>query len=575
MFAPINICVNLLLFRYTHNYMQKYFRQLVLFVLLTFGISQSKAQITIFEQSMLSQASFDTFTNINVAGTQNWHFGSGYGAVCSGYASGQNYENEDWIISPAINLNQMNNVKLTFNHTRGSASVMNVGVAEGWYKVYVTSNFTGNPATTQWIELTFNQTLATAWQYVASGELIIPEVAKSANSRIAFKYVSSATQSATWEIKNVKVTAEAPTNPNTASFKITNWNTEWLGCTTFGPTDETLQINNVASAMLAMNSDIYCIQEVTNSITYPSITTLVSLLGSDQWEGKIVPATTNDCEQRQAIIYKKARVQFVSAGQLSGGNQSQGNTYYYNWSSGRYPTMYNVNLLAGSNVVQLYIVNLHGKSEDGDPMSYTRRLGGSEGLKTILDGASYNAKNLMVIGDFNDYLIGTSSAACACTDSPYKNFMDDTADYTGITQYLNDAHWNHPLIENIMLSNELSGNYVLNSAVQEVAVPSTISNYYNTTSDHLPVSATFQFSTLSNSQEQSVGILALYPNPVKDVLRIDSTGLENDEAVNVYDLTGRQVLSERISESKVNVVSLPSGIYILKTAGRVGKFVKN
>lgn len=555
--------------------MQNYFRHFVLFVVFTYGVNLTQAQTTIFEQTLLSQASFDTFTAINVTGTQNWHFTTSYGAVCSGYSAGQNYENEDWLVSPAMNLNQINNVKLSFSHTRGSANVLNVGVAEGWYKVYATANFTGSPATTQWTELTgFNQTIPTAWQYVSSGELIIPEAAKSANTRIAFKYVSSAAVSATWEIKNVKVTGEVPTNPNIANFKITNWNTEWLGCTTFGPTDETLQINNVASAMLAMNSDIYCIQEVTNSVSYPSITTLVALLGSDQWEGRIVPAGTNDCDQRQAIIYKKARVQFANATQLSSGNPSQGNTYYYNWSSGRYPTVYNVNLLAGANLIPLSIVNVHAKSEDGDAMSYTRRLGGSESLKTVLDGANYNTKNLLLIGDFNDYLIGTSSAACACSISPYKNFMDDTTDYTGITQYINDAHWNHPLIENIMLSNELSGSYVSNTAAQEVTVPPAISNYYNTTSDHLPVSATFQFSTLSNPQYVPVNTLSVYPNPVKEILRFDGIQLDNDVAVLIYDLAGRQVLSEKISENMVNVSSLPSGIYILKTANRIGKFVK-
>ncbi|MCF6133153.1 T9SS-dependent choice-of-anchor J family protein [Flavobacterium wongokense] len=554
--------------------MQKYFRHLVLFVVLIYGINLSNAQTTIFEQSLLSQASFDTFTSINVTGTQNWHFSSSYGAVCSGYTAGQNYENEDWFVSPAMNLAQINNVKLTFNHTRGSANVLNAGVAEGWYKVFATANFTGNPATTQWTELTgFNQNIPTAWQYVSSGDLIIPEAAKSENSRIAFRYLSSAVVSATWEIKNVKVTGEIPVNPNTSLFKITNWNLEWLGCTTFGPTDETLQINNIASAMLAMNSDIYCIQEVTNSVSYPSISTLISLLGSDQWDGRIIPSTTNDCEQRQAIIYKKSRVQFAGASQLNNGAAAQGNSYYYNWSSGRYPTAYNVNLISGANVVPLSIVNIHGKSEDGDAMSYTRRLGGSEALKTILDGAGFNTKNLLLIGDFNDYLIGTSSNACACTDSPYKNFMDDPTDYTGITQFINDAHWNHPLIENIILSNELSGNYVSNSAAQEVTVPPGISNYYNTTSDHLPVSATLQFSTLAN-QQYAFNALTISPNPVHNELRLDTTQLENNAILQIYDVTGREMHCGRMNANTVNVSSLPSGIYILKADGKFGRFVK-
>ncbi len=554
--------------------MQKYFR-LILLVLTGFSINTSQAQTTILDQTLLTQASFNTFTVFNTIGTQTWNFSSSYGAMCSGYSAGQNYENEDWLVGPVMNLSQMDNVKLTFSHTRGSAAVMNAGVTEGWYKVFATSSFTGDPATTQWVELTgFNQSVPAAWQYVSSGELTLPESVKSANSRVAFRYVSSAAQSATWEIKNVKVIGDPQTtNPNLVTFKITNWNTEWLGCTQFGPTDETLQINNVASAMLAMNSDIFCIQEVSNSVASPSIETLVSLMGSE-WDGKILPATTDDCEQRQGIIYKKARVQFLNSSQLSSGNSAQGNSYYYNWTSGRYPSLYNVNLVAGSNLYPVSIINIHAKSEDGDAMSYTRRLGGSEALKALLDGGAFNTKKVMLIGDFNDFLVGTSSTACACSVSPYKNFMDDQANYSGISQYLNDSHWNRPLIENFIISNELFANYTSNSVVQNVSVPQSISNYYNTTSDHLPVTASFQFSTLNNPEFNLNKTMNIYPNPVKDELRFEMTGLQDDAVAVIYDVTGRKIFNQKINTNVINVVSLPKGVYILKVGERFGRFIK-
>lgn len=556
--------------------MKKCIRLTLVVILSAFGVNQLAAQITILDQSLLTQASFNTFTPVSVIGTQSWYFSSTYGAICSGYAAAQNNENEDWLISPTMDLALTNNTKLTFSHTRGSTPFVNVGVAQGWYKVYATANYSGNPATTTWIELTsVNQAITVGWQFVSSGDVSIPEAAKSANSRIAFRYQSSASQSATWEIKNVKVTADAPVNPNTSDFKITNWNTEWLGCTSFGPTDETLQLNNVASAMLAMDSDIYCIQEVANLSTNPSIPALVALMGSDVWEGKIVYPSAVDCDQRQGIIYKKARVQFVYSAQLSSGSPAQGNSYFYNWSGGRYPARYDVNLVSGSNLVPLTIVNIHAKAEDGDAASYTRRLGASEALKTLLTGSTYNTKNLVLIGDFNDYLVGTTSTACSCTDSPYKNFMDDTANYTATSQYLNDARWNRPLIENILLSNELSANYVLNSSAQEVAATQSISNFFNTTSDHLPVSARFQFSTLATPSYSVPTSFAIYPNPVTDELSFDGTLLEEDAVLTVYDLMGRQMRFQKVKGHTVNVATLPAGVYILKVGNRFGRFVKN
>jgi len=551
-----------------------------LFVFLCLCINGLYAQTTILDQTLLTQQSFNTFTQVNVTGMQNWNFSATYGAVCSGYSVGQSYENEDWFISPVMNLAGIDDVHLIFDHTRGTAAVMNAGVAQGWYKAFATANYTGNPLTTTWIQLDgLNQNIPAAWQYISSGELIIPEVAKSASSRIAFRYISSATQSATWEIKNVRVTSDSQdTNPGTnATFKITNWNTEWLGCTQFGPDNESQQIDNIVSAMLSMNSDIYCLQEVSNTVARPSIETIVSLLGNEQWGGTIVPSNTGDCNQRQGIIYKKAKVQYVSSIEMSSGSASQGNTYRYNWSGGRYPALYNVNLVAGTTLIPVSIVNIHAKAEDNQAMSYTRRLGGAEGLKTILDGANYNMKNIVIIGDFNDYLVGTSSSACNCTVSPYKNFMDDESGYAGITSTITDVdtrYGTHPIIENIIISNELMSNYVANSAAQEVTVPQNIFNYYNTTSNHLPVSSMLQFSTLDIKENVAEKAWVIYPNPVKDELNIKFQNPVNDFFTEIYDVTGRQVFYERCSTSIINVSALPAGIYIVKISGKTANFIK-
>ena len=557
--------------------MHKVAKLILLVILSGFSANLLTAQTTILEQSLLTQESFDTFTNFSVTGGQSWNSSPIYGAVCSGYFGGQSFANEDWLISPTMNLSQIENVNLTFRHTRGNASVFNVGVTEGWYKVFATADYTGDPTTTQWVELTFNQNIPVAWQYIASGQLLIPEEAKSENSRIAFRYFSADSQSATWEIKNVKVTGGAPgTDPNPGVFKITNWNTEWLGCTQFGPFDESLQISNVVAGMLDMNSDIYCLQEVSNTVAYPSIETLVSFLGSDQWGGAIAPSNTGDCTQRQGIIYKKSKVALVSSEELSNGVPAEGNSYYYNWASGRFPTLYNVNLLGGSTVIPVSIVNIHAKSEDGNAMSYTRRLGGSQGLKTVLDLPIFNTKNIIVIGDFNDYLNGTTSTACACIDSPFKNFVDDQTNYTPISQMLTNSSGTSPIIEHIIISNELSGNYVSNSAVREFSATQNIGDYFFTTSNHVPMSAKFQFTLLDKSEfsQTQSNLLSIYPNPVKGELQFDAKGLEENLPIAIYDAIGRQIHCEKAKANVVSVSNLPSGIYILKAGNRYGKFVK-
>ncbi|MDR1983354.1 MAG: DUF5689 domain-containing protein [Prevotellaceae bacterium] len=162
----------------------------------------------IFNETLLTQTSFDKFTKVSVNGAQAWTFDTQYGAVMSGYdnATTSSYANEDWFISPAIDLSGHPSAKLSFDHARGPAASITVGIAQGWYKVFVSNNYTsGAPTTATWTELTGVTHGTVAWAYVSSGELNIPSANLAANCRIAFKYVCSDTESATWEVRNIVV----------------------------------------------------------------------------------------------------------------------------------------------------------------------------------------------------------------------------------------------------------------------------------------------------------------------------------------------------------------------------------
>lgn len=275
----------------------------------------------------------------------------------------------------------------------------------------------------------------------------------------------------------------------TLQLKVTTLNTEWLSCPDNGPEDDALQINNIASVISTMQPDIIVLQEVGTSSDYATIDTLLSKLG-EAWGGSINATYFDNCGQNLGIIYRKTKIQLVGSSVLSSGMSSQGNSYYYNWSSGRYPVVYNVNIVDGTTQIPLTVVNLHAKAMS-DATSYTRRKGASEGLKAILDGTAYNTRRMVVIGDFNDYLTG--SQCYTCGDSPYKNFMDDTENYRGLTSGLMNPYYSNPVIDNILISDELFDNYVSNSAFLEVSATNTISGYRYTTSDHTPISALFNF----------------------------------------------------------------------------------
>lgn len=163
-----------------------------------------------FNQPLTSQGSFDSFSSYSVAGEQEWYFDTShpnYGAVISGYADNVSYANEDWFISPVIDLSGSTNPVLVFDHARGPASSINVGVAESYYTVWITNDYNvgSEPNPNNWFELTSVNHGSAAWSFVSSGSLVIPAQFKTSTCRIAFRYLSADGASATWEVKNVVV----------------------------------------------------------------------------------------------------------------------------------------------------------------------------------------------------------------------------------------------------------------------------------------------------------------------------------------------------------------------------------
>lgn len=137
--------------------------------------------------------SLGNFTINNVKGNYTWRWISSYASM-SGYGSGTNYENEDWLISPTIDLTQLTSAALSFNHTINKGVVANMTTEQ-----------------TLWITkddgLTWNQLIIPVypvgnnWTFVNSGEINLDNYAGS-QIKIAFKYTCTSSSSATWEIKN-------------------------------------------------------------------------------------------------------------------------------------------------------------------------------------------------------------------------------------------------------------------------------------------------------------------------------------------------------------------------------------
>ena len=146
-------------------------------------------------------ASWNAF---NVVGAQVWEHSTQYGnpgscARMSGF-SGSSFANEDWLISPAINLTQAVNASFEFetakNYTGNDLEIMLSKEYTG----------TGDPNAVNWVKIT--PALSTgSWAWTPSGPIDLSGYLGE-TLYFAFKFTSTNSASATWEVDNVKVFVE-------------------------------------------------------------------------------------------------------------------------------------------------------------------------------------------------------------------------------------------------------------------------------------------------------------------------------------------------------------------------------
>lgn len=144
------------------------------------------------------------FTTYNVLGDQEWGSDSKYGATVSGFQDGSSHANEDWLISPALDLSGKSNVVITFEHAINKGDLNNL---KSNHTLWMSADYnSGNPHDATWeqVEITTYPD-GKSWTYVSSGEIVIPAAYMKANVRFAYKYLCSDSESATWEIKNLVV----------------------------------------------------------------------------------------------------------------------------------------------------------------------------------------------------------------------------------------------------------------------------------------------------------------------------------------------------------------------------------
>jgi len=168
---------------------------------------------SIYSETFLT--SFGSFTSKTVSGAQVWgESTSGY-AMMTGYVSSANNANEDWLISPEIDLSTVTTANVSFEHCAryfGDVSTeATIWVLEG----YATDSLpTTSTKMTKLSTMPFTD--PGSWTFISSGQISLTAFAGK-KVKIAFKYLSTATKAGTWEVKNFTVSSGEAVNKDNGS----------------------------------------------------------------------------------------------------------------------------------------------------------------------------------------------------------------------------------------------------------------------------------------------------------------------------------------------------------------------
>ena len=151
---------------------------------------------SIFESTFLGTDGGFTIKDVNKPEALNfvWTNTDNYGWKASAYYNNTNYATESWIVSPAIKLPADEDANVSFEHvyryTNNKETHLTLQVSEdqnNWTKLTIPTYSTGSD-----------------WTFVNSGDISL-KAYKGKTIYLAFKYVSTSSEGATWEIKNFAV----------------------------------------------------------------------------------------------------------------------------------------------------------------------------------------------------------------------------------------------------------------------------------------------------------------------------------------------------------------------------------
>ncbi len=378
-----------------------------------------------------------------------------------------------------------------------------------------------------------------------------------------------------------------------ATLDVVNWNILWFGSTAAGqgPTNDDQAQVNIKRVMDSLDADIYAFSEVVD------INRFKTLIESSAGYGFVVSdycsnaANTSSGSyapgQKIAFAYRKSIITNATARGLLKSSTAANS----NWASGRVPFLLQADVVNGTATKKMNFILVHGKS-GSTAADHLRRKDGAKELKDTLD-ASFNAANIIILGDYNDDLDSTISEGVNPALTSYDDIVKDSTDvdrYKAVSMILSNTGHNSMIgysdfIDHVIISNELEADYINGSVRLIREVNDWITNYATTTADHMPVLSRYLLpssgtTAVTSYNPDRIG-LTLIQNPVKNRVEVKLNPEAGKLKFDIISLSGHAMYNgvqfNTNTGTKSHAVELGNyadGIYLLRVTNNEKTYFK-
>jgi len=245
----------------------------------------------------------------------------------------------------------------------------------------------------------------------------------------------------------------------------------------------------------------------------------------------------------------------------------------------------------GTATKKMNFILVHGKS-GSTASDHLRRKDGAKELKDTLD-ASFNAANVMILGDYNDDLDSTISEGVNPALTSFDDIVKDSTDadrYKSVSMILSKTGHNSLIgysdfIDHVIISNELEADYINGSVRLIREVNDWIANYATSTADHMPVLSRYLLpssgtTAVTNYNPDQIGLI-LVQNPVRNKVELKLNPAAGKLKFDILSIAGQSIFNGQqmntTSGTKSHAFEIGNaadGIYLLRVTNNEKTYFK-